>query len=248
MSVSGWTILCDFDGTISVEDVIDSLLDRFGCPGWEVLERDWRAGRIGSRECMAGQVDLLQMSRMELDAHLAGLWIDHAFPDFVAKARELNVPLRIVSDGLDYAIQQILGRYGLADLPLAANHLAPGVPPKLWQLSSPFQAAGCRSGTCKCACVAQAHETGDKTLLIGDGASDFCAADRADFVFAKHRLIEHCRATGIPYMPVTGFEDALELLPKLLGGSLAGCAEEAPAVRTLAHADRVSSARVVAAL
>ena len=29
MSLSGWTILCDFDGTISVEDVIDSLLDRY---------------------------------------------------------------------------------------------------------------------------------------------------------------------------------------------------------------------------
>jgi hypothetical protein len=40
MSVSGWTILCDFDGTISVEDVIDSLLDRFGRPGWKVLEQD----------------------------------------------------------------------------------------------------------------------------------------------------------------------------------------------------------------
>ncbi len=248
MSVSGWTILCDFDGTISVEDVIDSLLDRFGRPGWEVLERDWRAGRIGSRECMVGQVDLLQMTRAELDAHLGELWIDHAFPGFVALTRELNVPLRIVSDGLDYAIQQILGRYGLADLPLAANHLAPAVPPKLWQLSSPFQAAGCSSGTCKCACVAQAQESGDKTLLIGDGASDFCAADRADFVFAKHRLVEHCRAAGIPYMPITGFEDALELLPKLLDGSLPGCIEQAADARAAASADHASSRRTAAAL
>ncbi|MEO5813332.1 MAG: MtnX-like HAD-IB family phosphatase [Rhodanobacter sp.] len=248
MSVSGWTILCDFDGTISVEDVIDSLLDRFGRPGWEVLEKDWRAGRIGSRECMAGQVDLLQMTRADLDTHLAGLWIDHAFPDFVARARELNVPLRIVSDGLDYAIEQILGRYGLADLPLAANHLAPGVPPKLWRLTSPFQAAGCRSGTCKCACVAQAQEGGGKTLLIGDGASDFCAADRADFVFAKHRLIEHCRAAGIPYMPITGFEDAAELLPKLLDGSLTSYAEDAGDLRTPIRADRAASAPALAAL
>jgi 2,3-diketo-5-methylthio-1-phosphopentane phosphatase len=248
MSLSGWTILCDFDGTISVEDVIDSLLDRFGRPGWEVLEQDWQAGRIGSRECMAGQVDLLQMTRAELDTHLTGLWIDHAFPGFVARARELRVPIRIVSDGLDYAIQQILGRYGLADLPLAANHLAPGVPPKLWRLSSPFQATGCRSGTCKCACVTQARDTGDKTLLIGDGASDFCAADRADFVFAKHRLIEHCRAAGIPYMPITGFEDALELLPKLLSGSLTGWAEDAAGECVPAQADHAASARDVAAL
>jgi 2,3-diketo-5-methylthio-1-phosphopentane phosphatase len=221
MPVSGWTILCDFDGTISVEDVIDALLDRFGQPGWRSLEQEWRAGRIGSRECMAGQVGLLQMSRAELDALLADVWIDHAFPAFVTKAREFGAPIRVISDGLDYAIHRILSRYGLGDLPLAANHLAPAEPPRQWQLSSPFQAAGCRSGTCKCACVAQARESGARTLLIGDGASDFCAADRVDFVFAKHRLIEHCRAAGIPYMPITGFEDALELLPPLLDGRLA---------------------------
>jgi 2-hydroxy-3-keto-5-methylthiopentenyl-1-phosphate phosphatase len=151
---------------------------------------------------------------------LDGLWIDHAFPAFVARARELQTPIRVVSDGLDYAIHRILGRYGLDNLPLAANHLAPATPPRQWQLTSPFQADGCRSGTCKCACVAQARTGGAKTLLIGDGASDFCAADQVDFVFAKHRLIEHCRAAGIPYVPITGFEDALELLPRLLDGTL----------------------------
>lgn len=218
--MTAWNILCDFDGTISVEDVIDSLLDRFGRSGWEALEQDWRAGRIGSRECMSGQVALLDMCREELDEHLDGLWIDHAFPAFVRYATELNAPIRIVSDGLDYAIHRILGRYGLDYLPLAANHLAPGTPPRQWQLTSPFQSEGCRSGTCKCACVAQARTSGGKTLLIGDGASDFCAADRVDFVFAKHRLIEHCRSAGIPYVPITGFEDALEWLPRLLDGSL----------------------------
>ena len=231
-TASGWTILCDFDGTIAVEDVIDSLLDRYGRPGWEALEQDWRAGRIGSRECMSGQVALLDMTREELDTHLAGLWIDHAFPGFVAKARELGVPIRVVSDGLDYAIHKILGRYGLDDLPLAANHLSPATPPQRWQLTSPFQAEGCASGTCKCACVERARADGaTRTLLIGDGASDFCAADRVDFVFAKHRLIEHCRAAGIAYVPITGFEDALEFLPKLLDGSLLE-ADTAPHVAT----------------
>ncbi len=219
--MADWTILCDFDGTIAVEDVIDSLLGRYGRPGWEALERDWRAGRIGSRACMSGQVALLDLCRDELDEHLSHLWIDHAFPDFVARARELGVPIRVVSDGLDYAIHTILGRYGLGDLPLAANKLAPANLPQRWQLSSPHQAEGCASGTCKCACVARARAEGaQRTLLIGDGASDFCAADHVDFVFAKHRLIEHCRAVGIAYMPITGFEDALELLPQLLDGRL----------------------------
>ncbi|WP_442975539.1 hypothetical protein, partial [Salmonella enterica] len=60
-------MLCDFDGTIAHDDVIDSLLLRFGRAGWDRLEADWREGRIGSRECLAGQVALLDMSRDELD-------------------------------------------------------------------------------------------------------------------------------------------------------------------------------------
>lgn len=36
--VFGWIILCDFDGIIFVEDVIDLLFDCYGCFGWEVLE------------------------------------------------------------------------------------------------------------------------------------------------------------------------------------------------------------------
>ncbi len=219
--MADWTILCDFDGTIAVEDVIDSLLERYGRSGWAALERDWRAGRIGSRACMTGQVALLDMSQGELDEHLSQLWIDHAFPDFVAKARTLGVPIRVVSDGLDYAIRAILRRYGLDDLPVTANRLLPALPPQRWQLSSPHQVEGCASGTCKCACVARARaDGGRRTLLIGDGASDFCAADHVDFVFAKNRLIEHCRAVGVPYMPITGFDDALELLPQLLAGRL----------------------------
>ncbi len=194
--MTAWNILCDFDGTISVEDVIDSLLDRFGRPGWEALEQDWRAGRIGSRECMSGQVALLDMRQEELDTHLDGLWIDHAFPAFVARARELQTPIRVVSDGLDYAIHRILGRYGLDNLPLAANHLAPATPPRQWQLTSPFQADGCRSGTCKCACVAQARTGGAKTLLIGDGASDFCAADQ--------RRFRVCQASPDRALPCSG--------------------------------------------
>jgi 2-hydroxy-3-keto-5-methylthiopentenyl-1-phosphate phosphatase len=218
-SSASWKILCDFDGTIAVEDVIDSLLERYARPGWEALERDWRAGRIGSRECMAGQVALLDVSREEMDAHLSGLWIDHGFPAFVREAERLQVPIRVVSDGLDYAIHSILGRYGLDTLPLAANHLNT-VGPREWRLTSPHMRVGCGSGTCKCACVEDARIGGHKTLLIGDGASDFCAADRVDFVFAKNRLIEHCRAAGIPYVPIASFDEAVELLPALLDGRL----------------------------
>lgn len=231
--MSNWTILCDFDGTISVEDVFDSLLDHFGRPGWRALESDWEAGRIGSRECMQGQVGLLQMKSAELDRHVDALWIDHAFPAFVADTRMLGVPLRVVSDGLDYAIARMLQNSGVNELPVVANHLVPpqdsgSTHGRGWQLTTPWQATGCRAGVCKCMVAEQARKDSAKVLLIGDGASDFCVANRVDFVFAKGRLIEHCRALGIPYMPITGFEDARKYLPQLLNGTLQDACSATP--------------------
>ena len=218
--MSHWTILCDFDGTISVEDITDSLLERFGRPGWQALEQAWKRGEIGSRDCMAQQVGLLEASDAELDAHLDGMMIDRAFPAFVAATRDAGVPLTVLSDGLDYAIRRVLGQHGLDDLPIVANRLEV-VGESGWRLDFPHGRPNCRSGNCKCASAGDAHAERKRVLLIGDGTSDFCVAGEADLVFAKHRLIEHCRSAGIPYVPITGFADALELLPTLLAGELA---------------------------
>ena len=216
-----WNILCDFDGTIAVEDVTDSLLDRFAPPEWQVLERDWRAGKIGSAECMAGQVALLDATREEIDAHLAMLRIDPAFPQFVESALGAGATLRVVSDGLDYAIRAILARYQLDVLPVLANRLVQTGPRK-WKLETPFSDPHCRigSGHCKCASAVREHNRHHRVLLIGDGASDFCAAGEADYVFAKHRLIEHCRHAAIPHTSIVGFADAIGLLPALMAGKL----------------------------
>ena len=121
--VSNWTILCDFDGTVSVEDITDSLLERFARPGWQKIEQAWRRGEIGSHDCMAEQVALLDASREEIDAHLDSMMIDRAFPAFVAEAEAAGIPLAIVSDGLDYAIRRILDSHGLGRLPIIANRL-----------------------------------------------------------------------------------------------------------------------------
>jgi hypothetical protein len=114
------------------------------------------------------------------------------------------VPLRIVSDGLDYAIHRILANHGLSQLPVVANHLR--WCEDHWELESPYQAEGCRSGTCKCTCAAQARaDEAPRVLMIGDGSSDFCVSEDADFVFAKRRLITHCTNAGIEHAAIDTF-------------------------------------------
>jgi 2,3-diketo-5-methylthio-1-phosphopentane phosphatase len=209
-----WNILCDFDGTIASEDVTDSLLSRFADPEWQSIEAEWKAGRIGSRECMTRQVDLIRATRADIDRHLDGIEIDRDFAGFVAMCRDYQLPVTVVSDGLDYAIRALLTREGLGDLPIIANHLEP-VGDDRYRMLSPYADAGCRSasGTCKCAVAA----TGDTdVLLIGDGASDFCAGGIVDLVFAKASLLEHCRKRGLPHVACANFAEAQALLPALV--------------------------------
>lgn len=208
-----WVVQCDFDGTISIDDVTDSLLDRFGRDGWQALEAAWTRGEIGSRECMTRQVALLDMSEPELVAHLDRMTIDPHFAGFVARVRALGMTLQVVSDGLDRAITHILRGHGLQALPVFANQLLQ-VGERRWTLQSPHARAACvrASGNCKCARAAGEQALSRRVLYIGDGSSDFCVSGKVDRVLAKAGLIGHCRAQGIAHRPFSDFGEALGLL------------------------------------
>jgi len=214
-------IICDFDGTIALEDVTDSLLERFADESWKYVEAQWLAGKIGSRDCMARQVSLIKADYERLNRYLDTVEIDSSFLSFVDKCKRLEaINLHVVSDGIDYVIKRILRNNKLTDLRVTANALV-ALPGDRYHLTFPHSKPDCdvQAGTCKCA-VAQAR--GEKarrtsaTLLIADGLSDVCLASRADFVFAKGRLLEHCRAKAIPNLPFATFADVERQLAPVL--------------------------------
>lgn len=191
--LTAWTLQCDFDGTISLIDVTDSVLNHFGMTGWREVEAAWERGEIGSRQCMQRQVALLDVDERELRAHLDTIQIDAAFAEFVECAESRGMAVEVVSDGIDYAIRHILNRHGLGHLPVTANTLM-AAGPRRWTLQSPHARTDCTpaSGTCKCARLARQHDMGKRVAFIGDGRSDFCVSGRADRVFAKNSLVLHC--------------------------------------------------------
>jgi len=215
--LAAWSVLCDFDGTISTADVTDTLLEAFGRPGWRELEAEWRAGRIGSRVCMQQQIACLDASKEELDEVIAAIGVDEAFATFVDAVSTRGWDLSIVSDGLDYAIERILRRHRLPALPFYANRLRQ-TGTRAWRLDSPYADASCcsASGMCKCAFARRTRAAGNKVLMIGDGRSDFCVAGSADLVFAKNRLITYCFEKCLPHVPISGFGDAVRMIPALV--------------------------------
>jgi 2-hydroxy-3-keto-5-methylthiopentenyl-1-phosphate phosphatase len=221
-------VFVDFDGTISIGDTTDLILETFADPSWRTIETDWVAGRIGSRECLARQIDLVRASPEALDAFVRDATIDPHFAGFVALCGAYGLPITVVSDGLDRIAAAMLARAGLS-LPVVANHLE-WLGGRRWRLGFPHARADCRAtaGHCKCATIAA--EPAGLRVLIGDGRSDFCAAAGADLVIAKGALAEHCVGSGIAFEPFANFADASLILVRwidALGRSMAPQPDEA---------------------
>lgn len=211
---AGWAILCDFDGTIGVEDVTDTLLDNFGRPGWQDAEQRWLRGDIGSAQCLSEQIALLDMSRSQLEACLDRITIDAGFAGFVRQAQASAIPLTIVSDGLDIAIQRILQRQRLPALPVYANRLVQ-TGERRWRIDFPYRHPQCLQASGNCKCQFAQRPALQRLLVIGDGLSDFCVAARADHVFARARLIGECRRASLPFTPFDRFPQLAAALASL---------------------------------
>ncbi len=72
------------------------------------------------------------------------------------------------------------------------------------------------------------HRGASRVLLIGDGDSDACAAGQADMVFARKRLLAHCRALGLPHRRADDFAQVIDDWRCLIAAPPAGAAMVAP--------------------
>lgn len=201
----------DFDGTVTLCDTTDLLLERFADKEWLQVEEEWVSGKIGSRECLARQVALIKASRSQIVEALGDVEVDPHFPEFVSAVRSLGASIQIVSDGFDFSIATILERYDL-DLPVISNRLA-WLGGGRWRAEWPYSASDCRamSGVCKC----QVARQGRFVVHVGDSRSDFCLAGQAGFVLAKGALADHCEKQGYPHLRIESFADAVDWISAL---------------------------------
>jgi 2-hydroxy-3-keto-5-methylthiopentenyl-1-phosphate phosphatase len=222
----GMLFVVDFDGTIAPVDTVDALLERFADPEWRRIETKWVKGEIDSRQCMAAQIALVRGADRLLERFLSSVEIDPDFAAFVDHVREF-AEVAIVSDGLDYPIARALQKLGLS-IPFFANSLS--FHPRGLDLSFPYSDSACAvgSGVCKCAAARRIDSgNGRPWVLIGDGRSDICIAQSADYVFAKGTLRRFCESEGISHSPFETFADVLAVVREWDGQRF----EEAPVRR-----------------
>ena len=199
-------IYCDFDGTITKEDSVNSFFEMYA-PNWMESEKLWIEGKISSRENAIIQVGLLKnVSQKQLDDYINSIEIDDYFLEFVDYVKSKNIKLTILSDGFDLFIQKILERYNL-DIPYYANKLT--YKGGEFSIEFPYYNENCkkRAGMCKCQKVKE-----NKFCYIGDGTSNLCIASKADDLFASKRLHQYCKENDIKHSHFTSFRNIIDVL------------------------------------
>ena len=223
-------VFLDFDGTVSRADVVDAILERYAAPEWQRAEEEWRAGRIGSRECLRRQVALVRGEPAAVDALVDAIGIDEGFAALLEACGAAGAPVHIVSDGFDYCIRRLLrlapaaAQAAVQAIEVRASHLEPA-DGGAWRTAFPFPAEPCAHGcaTCKPAVMRELTPDGHTSIFVGDGLSDRYAAAAADLVFAKDKLAAFCVEHGIVHTPFRGLADvAVHLQERLESGQLFG--------------------------
>lgn len=200
-------IYCDFDGTITKKDAVNTFFEMYAPEKWLESEQLWIDGKITSQENAIIQVGLLpEISPKQLQDYIESIEIDEYFPEFAKYVKSRNIKFTILSDGFDLFITKTLERFNLSGIPVFANHLV--YENNKFRIEFPYHTTKCDvgAGMCKCSRV-----TEDKFCYIGDGTSDLCIAKKADILFATKKLNQYCNENAINHIPFKSFRNIIEV-------------------------------------
>lgn len=205
------TIYCDFDGTITKKDAVNTFFEKFAPKEWMDSEKLWVEGKISSMENAITQVGLLpSLSEEIVEEYINSIEIDDYFIEFVEYLKKNNIELVVLSDGFDLFIKKTLEKHGIKNIKIYANHLV-HKKDGTFEIEFPYHNPNCekKAGMCKCDKI-----TEDKFCFIGDGTSDLCVARKAEILFATKSLCKYCVKNTIKHNKFNSFYDIINILSR----------------------------------
>jgi 2-hydroxy-3-keto-5-methylthiopentenyl-1-phosphate phosphatase len=214
-------IYCDFDGTITARDTWVDTGEYFikQKDKWREILQKFENGQIGARQCFLSECSLIEDFDIDTFNEIIDKQeVDPYFKDFVNYCKINNIPIAILSEGMDYYIERILDKHNI-ELPFYSNKLVISNNNKQIGLEFPYSDSDCTDCGC-CKRNLLLNNTGDDeiSVYIGDGLTDTCPAEYADTVFAKKSLASYCWKNNITYFEYRNFQDIKYKLEKILAG------------------------------
>ncbi len=206
------TLVVDFDGTITEQDVLDEIARTFGDDEvYRQVDEALDQNAITLHEVLRREFAPVRASLGEVVEWVhANASIRPGFRELVELARERGWRLVVVSSGFRQLIEPVLERAGIEGLELVSNQVDPD--PEGWRITF-FDESRCEicGEPCKRTTVRSVVDGGE-VVYVGDGYSDRCAAEDADLVFARRGLAAYLTERGVPFEP---FDDFFQIASRL---------------------------------
>jgi 2-hydroxy-3-keto-5-methylthiopentenyl-1-phosphate phosphatase len=209
----------DFDGTVTEEDISFLLLDTYVGDIWREHLKEYTAGKIPVGTFNKKVFSMVRASKKAMtDLVLSSdrVKIRSGFPELFDYCRQKGIKAVIVSNGLIFYIEAILGKLGLngIDVYAARNSFGPDglkvayVGPDGTEMEIGFKETYTNL----------LEKEGYEVCYVGNGASDIFSARRARYVFAVDELLKCCRKENVPCIPFTDFFDVIKGLDTIISG------------------------------
>ena len=210
-------IICDFDGTITETDNIIAIMKKFAPPEWDALKDGVLSQEISIKEGVGKMFQLLPSTSK---AQIVDYILNHAeirsgFREFVQYTNDKNIPLYIVSGGIDFFVYPLLDGLVHEDQIYCnvANFSQENIEIEWPNSCDEYCTNEC--GCCKPSLIRQLTQEDQEKIVIGDSITDLQAAKLADFVIARDLLLEKCEELGLPHQSFTTFYDVMNILDQI---------------------------------
>ncbi len=208
-------IQCDFDGTITEEDVSFLLLDAFANSDWRRLLAEHKEGKISVGCFNTRAFIMIKQNKQTLDRFVREkARLRAGFHKLLAYCQQKGSRFVIVSNGLGFYIKTILETIGVNNIEVYAAQARFGSDGIKTQYIGP-EGVKLQDGF-KEAYIRHFLRSGYRVIYVGDGASDISSARLAHHIFATGPLLAHCQKMNLNCTPFADLNDVvrgLELLP-----------------------------------
>jgi len=207
-------IQCDFDGTITEEDVSFLLLDAFANEDWRRLLTEYRESKMSVGDFNRKAFFMVKADRQTLIEFVRSeVKVQAGFHELLDYCRRESFRFVIVSNGLDFYIEAILRDIGVDNIEVLAaqTHFSPKgtevkyIGPEGNQIQDGFKETYTRLFLSR----------GYRVVYVGNGASDAPPAKLAHHIFATGELLTQCKQTNLSCTPFVDLHDVIRGLELL---------------------------------
>jgi len=207
-------IQCDFDGTITEEDIGFFLLDAFAQGDWRRLLQEYKEHKISVGHFNTQAFAMVKADRKTLLEAIKGkVKMRAGFQELIAYCSRRDFKLVIASNGLDFYIKAILKDIDLENLEVHAAQTqfhSEGLEVKYIGPDGKQLDDGLKE-----AYIKLFLRQGYRVIYVGNGDSDIFPAKYAHQIFATGELLAHCRENNLRCKPFNHLTDIVAALEPL---------------------------------